>query len=198
MHKVAIIGYLGSGKSEILRICSTLDFPTISADHIARMLLELPGIAHDEIVKAFPSVVDAVGRIDRKKLANDVFNNRDHLEILEGIIHPHVWQIVASFFMECEKKGEEICFVEVSAPDESIKLRFDEMWCATASLPIRQQRCIDRGMSADDFHARNDFQQIHVNLDELSTRTIENEGNVDELTQKIRSICNELTELREE
>ncbi len=196
MHKVAIIGPLGSGKSEIVRICSEMDFPTVSADHVARMLLELPGIAHDDVARAFPEVVDSVGRINKHQLAEDVFHNHEHLELLESIIHPHVWQIVASFFMECENKNEDICFVEVSAPDSSIKTRFDEMWCVTADISVRQQRCIDRGMTQEDFVARNEFQSEHVDYEDLSSRTIINEGSVEELTEKIRSMCSDLAEIR--
>src|SRR5690606_24893750 len=115
MHKVAVIGPIGCGKSEVIRICADMDLPTVSADHIAKMLLDLPGVAHDDVAEAFPDVVGPMGKIDKRALAIDVFNNQEHLRLLESIIHPHVWQIVASFFMECEKKGEEFCFVEVSA-----------------------------------------------------------------------------------
>ena len=196
MHKVAIIGPLGSGKSEIVRICAEFEFPTVSADHIARMLLDLPGIAHDDVVKAFPSVVDPSGRINRHALAEDVFHNHEHLELLEGIIHPHVWQIVTSFFMECENKKEEICFVEVSAPDSSIRTRFDEMWCVTAPHSVRENRCVERGMSMEDFEIRNQFQETHVDYADLATRTIVNEGSVSDLTKIIRGICDELAEVR--
>lgn len=196
MHKVAIIGPLGAGKSEIVRICSEMEFPTVSADHIARMLLDLPGIAHDDVATAFPDVVDAAGRINRHNLAEDVFHNHKHLRVLEGIIHPHVWQIVASFFMECENKGEEICFVEVSAPDDSIRTRFDEMWCAQADTSVREARSVERGMTTEDFRARDAFQQEHCNYEELSTRIISNEGSVEDLTKKIKDMLSDLTEIR--
>lgn len=196
MHKVAVIGYLGAGKSEIVRISAEMDFPTVSADHIARMLIELPGVAHDDVIKAFPEVADAAGKINRRKLAEDVFHNYEHLELLESLIHPHVWQIVASFFMECEKKSEEICFVEVSAPDETIKTRFDEMWLVTASEEIREKRCVERGMSKQDFQSRDTMQTDHIDLDALATRTITNEGSKEELVQKIKLMCADLAEIR--
>lgn len=196
MHKVAVIGPLGSGKSEIVRICSELDYPVISADHVARMLLELPGVAHDDVVKAFPSVADPVGRIDRKLLAKDVFSNYSHLKQLEDIIHPHVWQIVASFFMECEKKNEDVCFVEVSAPDQTISTRFDEMWCAKASYELRKDRCVSKGMTEEDFRARDAFQTEHCDYEALATRVIENENDVEVLEEKIKSYLNDLIENR--
>lgn|GEM_PF-1283952 len=196
MHKVAVIGPIGSGKSEIVRICSEMDFPTVSADHIAKMLLELPGIAHDDVAKAFPNVVGPMGKIDRRALAQDVFNNQEHLRLLESLIHPHVWQIVASFFMECEKKHEDFCFVEVSAPDETIKTRFDEMWCVDASKDLRKARCISRGMSEQDFENRNMFQSEHVDFEDLASRKIMNEGTPEELQATIKAYCSEMAEIR--
>lgn len=196
MHKVAVIGPLGSGKSEIIRICSEMEFPTVSADHIARMLLDLPGVAHDDVAKAFPDVVDSHGRINKHELAKDVFNNKEHLDLLESIIHPHVWQIVAAFFMECETKKEEICFVEVSAPDDSIKTRFDEMWLISSDKEKRKTRCLERGMTEDDFEARDKFQSDYINFDELASRKIMNEGSKEELEKVAKSICSELAEIR--
>jgi dephospho-CoA kinase len=196
MHKIAIIGPLGAGKSEIVRICAEKEYPTISADHIAKMLLDLPGIAHDDVIRAFPSVADVLGRIDRHRLAEDVFHNYQHLELLESIIHPHVWQVVASFFMECENKHEEVCFVEVSAPDDSIKTRFDEMWCVNAKYDVRKTRCIARGMSEEDFDARNNFQQEHCNYEELASRVILNESTTAILEEKITDLLSDLSELR--
>ncbi len=196
MHKVAVIGPIGSGKSEIVRICAEMDFPTVSADHIAKMLLELPGVAHDDVVQAFPDVVGPLGKIDRHALAKDVFNNAEHLKLLESLVHPHVWQIVASFFMECENKGEEFCFVEVSAPDETIKTRFDEMWCVDANEELRKSRCIDKGMTKLDFKNRNSFQAEHVDFDALASRKILNEGTKEQLLETIKAYCSELAEIR--
>ncbi len=196
MHKIAVIGPLGSGKSEIMRICAELDYPTVSADHIAKMLLELPGIAHDDVVKEFPTVLDGRKKIDRYKLAKLVFSNHERLKKLESIIHPHVWQIVASFFMECENKNEEICFVEVSAPDATISTRFDEMWCSVAPKDIRKHRCLERGMSEEDFEVRDEFQSQNINFEALCTRTIDNSGSVEELKVNLSNILSELTETR--
>lgn len=197
MHKVAVIGPLGSGKSEIIRICAEKEFATISADHIARMLLELPGIAHDDVVQEFPQVANAHGKIDRHALADIVFHDSERLDELESIIHPHVWQIVAAFFMECENKGEDICFVEVNAPDETIRSRFDEMWCVDAPKEIRAQRCVERGMSRSDFASRDAFQQDHCDYRELATRVIDNISTTGDLENKINIYLSELTEIRD-
>lgn len=197
MHKVAVIGPLGAGKSEILRICAEKDFPTVSADSIARMLIEMPGIARDDVIKEFPYVIGADGRIDRRKLAEEVFANYEKLKTLESIIHPHVWQVVASFFMECENKGEQVCFVEVTAPDETISQRFDEMWCAVADYEVRKARCVARGMTPEDFVARDRYQMEHINFSELATREIENSSSTGELEQIISTYLSDLTEIRE-
>lgn len=181
MIKVAIIGPIGSGKSEVLRILSDMELPTISSDHIAKLLMELPGTAHDAILQEFGTkfaLASNPTRIDRHKLGEYVFNNPRRLKVLENIIHPHVWQLATAFFMECETKGEQICFVEVTAPSESISHFFDEMIFVDSSLEIRQQRCVDRGMKTDEFNLRDEYQAQHFDLQGITTRTLKNDSTI--------------------
>lgn len=197
MYKVAIIGPIGSGKSEVLRICSDLDRPTISSDHIAKLLMELPGAAHDAILEEFGSdfsVPGKFGLIDRHKLGAFVFNNPEKLKILEDLIHPHVWQLATAFFMECETKGEEICFVEVSAPSEGISHQFDEMLLIATPTEVRKQRCIERGISAQDFDSRNTYQELHCQYSKLATRVIPNNDSIEELSIAIEIVIKEICE----
>ncbi len=196
MKKVAIIGPIGSGKSEVLRICSDMDLPTISSDHIARLLMELPGAAHDAILEEFGkdfSISGSFGKIDRHKLGEFVFSNPEKLRTLEDLIHPHVWQLATAFFLECESKEEEICFVEVSAPSESIANQFDELLMIVSPVNIRRDRCLNRGMEIEDFDARNQYQELHCRYSELATKEIQNSSSINDLeismTDIIKTIC---------
>lgn len=197
MHKVAIIGPIGSGKSEVLRISSDMDLPTISSDHISKLLMELPGAAHDAIIEEFGkefSVPGSFGKIDRQKLAAYVFSHPEKLKVLEDLIHPHVWQLATAFFMECESKGEDICFVEVGVPSEAIAHRFDELFFIDSKKDVREKRCLDRGMSKEDFIARNLYQEEHCEYENLATRIIENNGSILDLENNINQIVNQLCE----
>lgn len=197
MIKVAIIGPIGSGKSEVLRICSDMELPTISSDHIAKLLMELPGAAHDSILQEFGSkfaMESNPTRIDRHKLGEYVFTNPDRLKVLEDIIHPHVWQLATAFFMECETKGEKICFVEVTAPSESISHFFDEMLFVDTPFEIRKQRCLDRGMSEEDFKMRDAYQAQHFNYQIVTTKTVKNDSSVEDLEEKLKFVVGNISE----
>ena len=197
MQKVAIIGPIGSGKSEVLRICSDLDLPGISSDHIAKLLMELPGAAHDAIIEEFGNEFSQTGKfgvIDRSKLGEYVFSNPEKMKILENLLHPHVWQLATAFFLECEKKEEEICFIEVSPPSAGIASQFDEIIYISTNESIRSKRCIDRGMSQQDFDARNIYQGLHCQYLDISTETIENNQTIEDLQKSISQYIKRLLE----
>ena len=88
---VGITGGIGSGKSVVSRIFRQLGIPVYDADFAARSLYE----RHPEVLQKLQSefgetLVDAKGRLDRKKLASIVFQNEDKLKLLNRLVHPLV------------------------------------------------------------------------------------------------------------
>jgi dephospho-CoA kinase len=88
---VGITGGIGSGKSVVSRIFRQLGIPVYDADAAARSLYE----RHPEVLQKLQSefgetLVDAKGRLDRKKLASIVFQNEDKLKLLNRLVHPLV------------------------------------------------------------------------------------------------------------
>ena len=53
-------------------------------------MLERSDALRDEIGASFPGAFDAQGRLDRKKLGQEVFSHKDRMEQLNGIIFRHL------------------------------------------------------------------------------------------------------------
>ena len=84
--RIAITGGIGSGKSSVLQYFAELGYPTFSCDEIYREVILSPAYIK-KISEVFPTcIID--GKIDRKILANIVFENKEKLSILNGIAHP--------------------------------------------------------------------------------------------------------------
>lgn len=90
MFKVGITGGIGSGKSIVCKIFECLGIPLFSSDIEGRRLLTDDLATIHKIVEKFGNEIFTNGKIDRKKMGELVFNDKEKLEILNSIIHPEV------------------------------------------------------------------------------------------------------------
>lgn len=110
-YAYAISGGIGSGKSSVCKILSTLGYEVLDADKIAHQVLEKQS---KEVIEAFGEGIIKEGEgINRKALGEIVFKDKDKLEQLQGILNPHIYQ---ELFSQCQKlEGErKPYFVEIA------------------------------------------------------------------------------------
>jgi len=86
---IGITGGIGSGKSLIASILQKLQYPVFYADAEAKKLIAHNIELKKAIINLFGSECYAEnGELNRKYLANIVFNNPDKLKQLNAIVHP--------------------------------------------------------------------------------------------------------------
>ena len=88
-YKIGLTGGIGAGKSTISKILKTLQIPVFNSDIFAKQLYSKPHIV-SILQKKFGTNIISEKRVDTKKLAQIVFNNKNHLKSLNDIIHPIV------------------------------------------------------------------------------------------------------------
>ena len=88
---IALTGGIASGKSAVARLFENLGVPVLDTDQIARDVVE-PGMpAFAQIVETFGrDVIDATGRLDRRRLRDKVFADPAQRQLLESITHPAI------------------------------------------------------------------------------------------------------------
>lgn len=86
---IGLTGGIGSGKTAIGNYFRTLGIPVYVADEEGRKITDRPEVVR-QIADAFGQSVIADGKVDRKQLAEIVFNDKEKLEQLNSIIHPAV------------------------------------------------------------------------------------------------------------
>ncbi|MCK5014638.1 MAG: dephospho-CoA kinase [Candidatus Omnitrophica bacterium] len=89
-HVIGLTGSLGSGKSTVAGMFADLGAKVLDADAIAHQLMRPGSVCFGRIVKAFGKDVLTAGKIDRKRIAKQVFHNSRQLRKLEKIVHPEV------------------------------------------------------------------------------------------------------------
>jgi len=88
--QIGITGGIGSGKSTVCRIFSTLGVPVYDADSRAKSLMTTDGILITQIKKEFGVLsYRKDGSIDREYLAQ-AFHDKEKLKLLNSLIHPRV------------------------------------------------------------------------------------------------------------
>ncbi|MCG6186895.1 dephospho-CoA kinase [Maribellus maritimus] len=89
--KIGITGGIGSGKSTICNIFKLLGVPVFEADTIAKQLLDSDSKIKTKLIHLFgEGIYMDNGRVNRKKLANIIFNDNIQLEKMNKMVHPVV------------------------------------------------------------------------------------------------------------
>lgn len=90
---IGLTGGIASGKSLVSRVFKDLGAHVIDADKIVHDLLEPGQQAWEEVVGRFGCAIQLPSReIDRRKLGEIVFNDREQREWLNQCLHPRVFQ----------------------------------------------------------------------------------------------------------
>ena len=145
---IGVMGGVGSGKSTVLNYLeNNYEANIIEADKVAKEVM-LPGNdVYNEIVKTFPEVI-VDNKIDSKKLAEIVFNDKEQLEKLNSITHPGAVKEIISRIKSSKKR---IIVVESAILlGSGVEQYCDELWFVFCDRDTRIKRLMQtRGYSKE-------------------------------------------------
>lgn len=139
---IGLTGGIGSGKTTVAKQFEALGVPVYIADTEARKIMDLPETI--QLVKEeFGNSIFDEEALNRKKLAEIVFENPEKLQKLNNIIHP----LVNRHFREWVQKNEDSIFVikETAILFESGSYTdCDKIITVVAPLELRISRVLER------------------------------------------------------
>lgn len=190
MIVIGIVGTPAGGKSTVARHLQDLGAAWINADLIARSVLEQADVQRQLFDHFGSKIAGKDGRIDRAKLASEVFGDDDSkrlaLTYLESLVHPRTRQRIHQELLAAYRAGRRAAILDVPLMFESGWDRScDEIWCVDASWQTRLQRAQSRGWDADQLRAREANQIDIEEKKQRSTVVIMNDGTLDELFETI-------------
>ena len=101
MLRVGITGGIGSGKTTVCKIFQALGISIFDADNSAKRLMAEDVALKNQLINHFgPATFGADGSLDRKYLAQKVFNNEEELTHINQLIHPFVLKDYESWLMK--------------------------------------------------------------------------------------------------
>ena len=182
--KIAVIGGIGSGKSEVMLAFERVGFSVLSADKINGELWQDDGYI-DTLKANFPdAVID--GKITRSSLASVVFCDKEKLALLNSIAHP----LIVGKIKDC---NDEHLAVELPLAIESgILDTFDKVILVDTKTRVRLKRLEGRGVERK---RAKEIMSLQVPVKELKKHAhiiLTNNGTLEELSTKAISIASAL------
>ena len=156
MLKIGITGGIGSGKSTISKVFQVLGIRVFYADDAAKQVMTNDPILVDALKQTFGS--DAYfsdGSLNRKFIANIVFNNPDELVKLNAITHPAVFRAFDQWLTQVKDVPYVMKEAALMFESGSSKL-CDKNILVYAPLEMRINRVMGRdGLSRAEVESRN-------------------------------------------
>lgn len=196
MKTIGVTGGVGAGKTQILAyIQEHYNCRILRADEVAH-LLERPGEAcYAKLVDLFgKQVLSEDGSIDKKRMAEIIFTDKEMLEKTNAIIHPEVKKyIVAEMEKERQKGKYAYFFVEAALLiEDHYDEILDEMWYIYTDETVRKQRLMEnRHYSAQKVSDICRGQLSETEFRKHCDVEIENNGNLEVTYEQIRKIMGE-------
>lgn len=122
-----------------------MGYPVFYTDPQASHIIEHDNYVITQMCKLFGNDIYLNGKLNRPRLAQIIFNNNQAKEVVNGIVHPAVWDRFSAW---SNSQTSPIVFMESAILHEcGWADRFDKVICVTAHLETRIARTIERDKS---------------------------------------------------
>lgn len=188
MKLIGLTGSIGAGKSEASKILARCGAYVIDADEVSRDAVK-PGTAGAQSIRrVFGEVFfHNNGELDRKKLAELVFNDEKALKSLNRILHPLVLSGMKRLAQERSEKGAGLAVWDVPLLiEEKWNAYVDETWLVTAPDAQRLKRILQRDKCSEEQALRRMQSQAPQAVKEkYADVIILNDGSLEELEDRV-------------
>jgi dephospho-CoA kinase len=148
---VAITGGIGAGKSEALKAFAQHGAAVVSSDEIVHELLRTDDDVREALRDRWgEAIFDEHGDVDRGRVAEIVFADRDELAWLEELLHPRVVREYLAWREEQARMPYPPALTVTEVPllyEVGGETRFDKVVAITAPADLRARRT---RVAADD------------------------------------------------
>jgi dephospho-CoA kinase len=153
---VGLTGGIAAGKSTVAAMFASRGAAVVDADRIGHALQEPGAACHAAIAEAFgPGVLDAAGRIDRRRLGAIVFADPAARRRLEAVMHPAIWAACLAAADAAAAAGRALCVVEAAVLFEAgWHAQVAKVVVVTAPEAVRLARLAARGLTPDEARRR--------------------------------------------
>ncbi len=189
---IGLTGNIATGKSVVRRMFEHLGAYTIDADALTHRAYAKGAPGYQQVVDRFGKwLVNKDGEIDRSKLGNLVFSDREAMSQLEDIVHPLVRQASE---MLTQRASQRVVVIEaIKLLDGDLRKLCDSIWVTNATEEIQIERLIrKRGLTRDRAHERIHMQSAQSAKVAIANIVITNTGSYDDLWKQVSAAWKEV------
>lgn len=187
MYVVMITGGIGSGKSTLRKLMCEHGAVSIDLDQIARTLMDNEQQMVDDLVDEFGSqILEPDGTVNRAALAAVAFASDEATQAMNAITFPYIMREANEYVLNVHctpRTNAKVLVIEVpllTDMPQFVQLA-DEVIAVAVSQPVRLERCVERGMNAQDALARMERQPTDAQRAAIADTICDNSGSAQEL-----------------
>ena len=188
MLVAALTGNFGMGKSYILSLFRELGAVTLESDRVVGMLLREEDVIAKVSGLLGGDVRTPEGDLDKKAIADKIFNDRAMKEKLESLLHPLVFEKVEDFTGGIENR-DSLVIVEVPLLFEGdYQARFEKIITVCTSEETALQRLERAGVPISDARARLKNQLPISEKKARADYVIDNSGSKEQTRKQVEEV----------
>jgi dephospho-CoA kinase len=186
---VGLTGGIGAGKSEALAAFERRGIPVLSTDQVAHDILDDEAV-RQALVERWGEEIAPDGSVDRDRVGEIVFGDRDELTWLESVTHPRVGAKVLEWRQGLDPETE-VAVVEVPLLFEaSMDDAFDATLAVVADDEVRDARLRERGQAG--LEGREGRQLDQAEKVRRADHVIRNDGSLEALDREVNKLIDQM------
>ena len=196
MLKVGLTGGIGSGKSTASNYFNELGAFVLDADTEAKNMISANDVVQHELISEFGTdIINAAGKIDKKKLARIAFQDVDHQRRLNSVVHPYIYDLIDNSYEKVLSDGKHSVFIIDAAMiyESGYDNHLDYIIVITAQLKNRMERALARNtLTREEILKRIEFQWTEEEKVGMADFVIHNDSSEKKLNANIKSLMKKL------
>lgn len=189
MIVIGLTGGIASGKSTVSGELSRQGVPIFDADQNARDAVAKGSKGLAMVVEAFGNEYLTVeGELNRPKVSELVFRDKQALKTLEGILHKIVWENAEGFLQEQQEQGAKLAVLDVPLLIETGWYKqVDKVWLVAVSRQQQIERAMLRsGMTEAEVVARINAQMSLEEKRKYADVVLDNSGSLEQTLAQVQ------------
>ena len=188
MKIIGLTGGIASGKSTVATELRKHNIPVFDADEVSRNAVAKGSKGLAMVAEAFGAeYLTSDGEMDRAKISQLVFSNKEALKTLEGIMHKIVWDEAEAFMEQAKEANAKLAVLDVPLLIEcKWHERVDCVWLVAVSKEQQIKRAMIRsGMTEDEVKARIAAQMSLEDKKKFADVVLDNSGSLEATLEQV-------------